>query len=345
MRSVGRWLSTILAAAGPIVFICLIVSPRIAETVSMWVEDAVLVQARVTSCTPHRDGRRHQSEILCSFAYAYGGGTYVGRSAGWVGSDPFLTSGGLERVLARQSAMTTRPASLRPSDPSDAVLLDQRWVTMPPLWLLLLILFVAMVIAMVRLDPSDSPYRRVDLEPDRSTRELVPINHNSRDRVRRRLAAQGLAALVTGGMCLFGISNQPANIVAKLGMTALQATPARLVDCAHRYYRSGRSGHDQLDCDVVYEVDGRAYRGEAESLHFGLIPTNARMDAEVARSRSQANVTAFVDRRHPGYAWSFISEHAFAPFTWGIFELELGFLVLVMVLVLAACITRWRRAG
>jgi hypothetical protein len=345
MRRIARWLLTMMAVAGPVIFICLVMSPRLEDKASSWVNNAVPVQARVTSCTPHRDGRRWQTEIICQFAYAYEGQNYVAESAGWSSQDPFLTSGEFERALAQQSGMTTRPAYTRSRNPSDAMLLDQRWVAMPPLWVWLLILFVALIFAMFRLDPSGIPYRRADLAPDPSTGDLVPINHHRRNRVRRRLAGQGLSALVAGGICLFGLSNQPANIVAKLGMTALRPQPARLVNCDHHYYRTGRSGHDQLDCDLVYRVDGRTYRGEADSLRFGLIPTDARMDAVVARLRSEPAVTAYVDRRYPSYAWAFISEDAFVPFTWGIFELELGFLLFVIAAVLTGSVVRWFRAG
>lgn len=311
----------------------------------MWVGNAVAVQARVASCAPHRDGRSQQTEIICRFNYAYEGRSYAAKSAGWRSQNPFLTSAGLERALVRQSIMTTRLAYIHPRNPADAMLLDHRWVAMPPLWIWLLILFVLLIVVMFRLDPSDIPYRRADLELDQLAGDLVPINRYRSNRIRRRLAGQSFAALMAGGICLFGLSNQPANTVAKLGMSALQAVPARLINCGHLYYPSGRTGHDQLDCDVVYEVDGRTYRGEAESLRFGMIPTRARMDAVAARLGSKGAVTAYVDRRHPAYAWAFISEEAFVPFTWGVFELELGGLLLAISAVLVASIVRWRRAG
>jgi hypothetical protein len=344
MRHIARRLATMAAIAGPVIFISLVVSPRLAETMSIWSDNVVPVQAHVASCTPHRDGRHRRTQIVCRFAYAYAGTNYVAQSAGWSSDDSFLTSAWLERALAGQSAMTERLANVRSRAPSAAILSDHRWVAMPPLWLWLLILFVTLILAMVRLDPSDIPHRRAELALAPSRGDLVPINRSRRDRIRRRLAGQGFAALVAGGICLFGLSNQPANSVAKLGMTSLRPQPGRLVNCGHRYYRTGRSGHDQLDCDFVYQVAGRFYRGEADSLRFGLIPTNARMDAVTARLRAQPAVTAYVDQRYPGYAWAFVSEDVFVPFTWGIFELELGVILLAMGAVLVASIIRWRRA-
>lgn len=333
-----------LAMAGPVVAVGLVLSPRLGQAISSWMADARPVPARVMSCAPQRDGVHGETKVICRFTYRHQGKSHVAESTSWNSQSPFLTSAALTRVLARQSAASTRRADISPDDPSDARLLDQRWVAMPPLWAWLLALFAVSIVVIFRLDPSDIPYRRAELAPDPSTGQLVPINHHRRDRVRRRLAGQGLAALLAGGICLFGLSNQPANIVAKLAMTALQPTPARLVNCDHHYYRAGRGGHDQLDCDFVYRSDGRTYRGRAESLRFGLIPTDARMDAQVAGLRPRKAVTAYVDRRYPGYAWAFISEKAFIPFTWGLFEVELVLLILVMNAILIACIVRWHRA-
>ncbi len=344
MRRVARWFLTMVAIAGPALVVCLVLSPRFGESLFGWADDALRVQARVSSCAPHRDGIHHRTEVVCRFTYDFDGESHVADSAGWSRQDPFLTSAGLERAVLEQGARMTRVATVRRAYPSDAALADERWLAMPPLWAWLLILFVALGAAIVRLDPSDLPYRRADLAPDPSTGYLEPINHHRRDRIRRRLAGQGLAVLLAGLICLFGVSNRPANLAARLGMTALTPVPARLVDCAHRYYRASRGGHDQLDCDVVYTVGGRAYRGSAESLRFGLIPTTARMEAEVARLRSRPVVTAYVDRRHPGYAWAFISDRAFVPFTWGLFELELWILLVVTGGVVVASIVRWNRA-
>jgi hypothetical protein len=342
MRRAAGWFVTMIAIAGPVTFLCLILSPRLAET-PFWSSDRVTVRAQVTSCKPERDGLHKQSEIVCRFIYALGGRRYIGESKVWTSDDPFLTSARFERTLSQQAARTVRMAHVQRDEPSDAMLLDGRWVTMPPLWLWLVGLFAALLVTIIRLDPSDLPYHRADLAPDPATGYLEPINHRRRDRIRLRLAGQSLAILAAGAICLFGLSNGAANSVARLGMTALQPTPARLVDCEHRYHRSGRSGQDQLNCDFVYAAHGQRYRGSAESLHFGLFPTNARMDTEVARLRSRPFVTAYFDPRHPDYAWAFISEKAFVPFAWGLFELGLCLLVALAGAVLVANIVRaWR---
>ncbi|WP_442681226.1 DUF3592 domain-containing protein [Sphingomonas sp. ASY06-1R] len=331
--------------AGPVVFLCLILSPKFAESVPFGTDDAVTVPASIASCTPRRNGTRKRSEVVCRFIYAVGGKRYAAEDVAWSRNDPFLTSARLDRVLADFRTHPARRARVSRDDPADAALMDERWVTPPPLWLCLLGLFILMAIAIVRLDPSDIPYRRADLAPDPATGYLEPINHHRRNLVRRRLAGQGLAALVAGGICLFGISNQPANVVAQLGMTSLRPVPARLVDCEHRYYRAGRTGHDQLNCDFRYRIGGRLYRGSAEAVRFGLIPTAARMDAEVARLQTQPQVTAYVDPRHPGYAWAFLRNDIFLPFSWGLFELQLCLLVLVSGGIIGASIVRGYRAA
>jgi hypothetical protein len=344
MKRIANWLLTMLAIAGPVVFLSLVLSPRLAETMSVATEDLVPVDAQVTSCIPQRNGRRARTEIVCRFDYAYEGTQHNTESTAWSRDDPFLTSTGLTQALAQQSASTTRTAYLRSRTPEEAELADPRWVTVPPLWLWLLALFAASAVLIVRADPSDLPHRRVDLALDPATGHLVPINHHRRDRIRRRLVVQGLAALLAGGICLYGLSNQPANLVAKSAMRALQPVSAQLVDCGHRYRRAGRSGHDSLDCDFVYAVAGQTYRGKAESLRFGLFPTDARMDAKVAALQAAPAVTAYVDPRYPGFAWAFLSEDVFIPFTWGLFELQLVLLMLVAGGVLVAAVVRWRRA-
>jgi hypothetical protein len=151
--------------------------------------------------------------------------------------------------------------------------------------------------------------------------------------------------MARGAAPLFGLSNRPANTVTGAAMTALQPVPARLVDRNHRYHHAGRGGYDRLGCDVVYAFAGQTHRGEAESLRFGLIPTDARMDAVVATLQDSPATTAHVDPRHPQCALAFLSHAAFVPFTWGLFELQLIVLTLVMAAVLIAAGVRWRRAA
>lgn len=344
MRRITVSLLTMLALAGPVFFLCLVLSPRLADSMSVATEDRVPVDAQVRSCTPRRDGRHAQSAIVCRVDYVYDGTPFTADATAWDRDDPFLTSPALTQALAQQSASATRTAYLRPHAPGAPLLADPRWVTMPPLWLLLLALFAASAALIVRMDPSDVPHRRADLALDPATGRLMPINHHRRNRIRRRLAVQGAAALLIAGICIFGLSNQPANVVAKSAMRALQPVPAELVDCGHRYRRAGRTGHDSLDCDVVYAFAGHTYRGAAESLRFGLFATNARMDAQVAALLASPTVTAYVDPRHPEFAWAFLSDDVFLPFTWGLFELQLILFVLVAGGVVVAAIVRWRRA-
>lgn len=345
MRRLLNGFLVMLAIAGPVLFLCLILSPRFAESIPFGRGDAVTVPAHIASCTFRRNGARRQSELVCQFVYAVGGKRYTEEDVAWSSNDPFLTSARLDWVLADFRMHPARHARVSRDDPADATLMDERWVAPPPLWLCLVGLFVLLVIAIVRFDPSDLPHRRADLAPDPKTGYLEPINHRRRNQVLRRLATQGMAALAAGTICLFGISNSPANFAARLGLTRLEPVPARLVDCAHHYHRAGRSGQDQLICDFVYKVGGRRYRGSGEAMHFGLIPTRARMDAEVARMGAAPSVTAYVDPHYPGYAWAFLSDKLVIPFTWGIFELELCLLIMVAGGVAVASIVRAYRAA
>jgi hypothetical protein len=56
-------------------------------------------------------------------------------------------------------------------------------------------------------------------------------------------------------------------------------------------------------------------------------------------------ITAYVDSRYPSFAWAFQRDDTFVPFTWGLFELQLLVVMVVLAALLAAGVVRWHRAG
>lgn len=342
-RPVKSWWTWLVPGAGFLLAVGLTFSPLFGNRLMRLFDDTVQVEARVQACEPVRDGIGHESLIRCRFAYVHDGQTHVAEGPAWRTQNPFLTLAGLQRELQAQSAQTVRMADVRARRPSVAALVDTRWLAMPPLWVWLFGLFVALVTVILRLDPSGMPWRRTELAPDPITGHLQPINANRTHRVRRRIAVQLGAGLLVMAICLFGLSNQPANLVAKASMTGLQPVQARLVDCDH-HRRGGYRGHDQIECAFVYEVGGQVLRGQAESLDFRYFPTGKRLDAQAALLQPGVATTAYVDPQHPGYAWAFISDDTFVKFTWGLFELELVVLIIVAGALIVMSMVRWRRS-
>ncbi|MDO9405235.1 MAG: DUF3592 domain-containing protein [Polaromonas sp.] len=345
---VGRFLRGVLVWLVPgfgfLMAAALAFSPAFIDAFGSLFEEHVQVQARVSQCQPWRDGMRRASTIRCQIDFSHDGQPYSLQRTAWTSQSPFLTSEGLSRALAAQSAVGTRRADFRADRPDSAYLPDTRWLALPAAWVWLLGLFVGLVALLLRLDPSTLPWRRAELAPDPVTGHLEPLDGRHQRRVRRRLAAQcGLAAAALG-LCLFGLSNQPVNLLGKAAMGALQPVPAQLAGCLHQRTSSYR-GHDQINCAFDYRVAGQSFRGQAESLDFRYFPTRARLDAEVARLQPGPAVTAYVDTRYPSYAWAFIRDDAFIKFTWGLFELELALLIAALAGFIVWTGLRWVRAG
>lgn len=343
-RIVANLVLGFIAILGYLAAIILTLSPWVGDALERRFDNLVPTPAQVISCAPARAGMNRETVVLCRFRYDYRGQTHLAEAPGWRSRNPFLTSAGLARVVETQSAMTRRTAYVRDRDPEQARLADRRPLAMPPLWVWLLALLIGLGVAAFRFDPSGLPYRRADLAPDPETGHLEPINNNRRDRVRRRVLFQGVAALVAMAICLFGLSNSPTLIVGKAGMTALRPTPARLVDCQHQRH-GGYRGNSQIDCAFEYQAGGQTLRGQAESLDFRLFPTRSRMDAAVAKIAERPAVTAYVDPRYPTYAWAAISTDTVVPFTWGLFSAELWFLVGLFGLGVVGSVVRWVRAA
>jgi hypothetical protein len=331
--AIVRWA---IPGAGLFLFVALPISPWVLEQMITIGEHSAQVQAQVQSCELVRDGRHRQNAVSCTFRYDFEGKSYTATSAAWTSQNPFMTREGLARQLASESARTTRMVRVETRHPKNARIPDERLLAMPTLWVDLLVLIGAIAALAVRLEPGGRIYKRADLRLDPASGELVEINN---DRLRRRLRAAalgGLALLLAMATCAYGLSNRLGNAAAMLALSGLQETPARLVDCGHRYYGS-KQGHDQLDCAFEYQVNGQTLRGQADSLDFRFVPTDARMDAQVERMEGK-EVPAYVDAVRPGYAWAFLSDEWIVPYTWGVFELML-LLLLVFVLPVLAWIT------
>jgi len=342
LRLLPALLTWLIPGCGFAAALTLLLSPWVVDRLSMAMDDTVRVEAQVTTCVPRRDGLNKRNAVVCRFHYDYAGEIHETESPAWDSRSPFLTSAGLARELALQSSRTSRAAEVPRRHPAEARLVDQRPLAMPPLWLWLLGLFIALMVAAFRLDPSGIPHRRAELTPDPVTGHLVSIDHRRRNRLRRRIEGQCLAGAVTMAICLYGLSNRPADLIGRAGMTALRPVPARLFNCTHQHH-GGYRGNEQIDCDFAYRAGGAMRIGQAESLDFRLFPTNARMNAEIARLPDGMPVTAHVDPRRPDYAWASIREDAFVPFTWGLFELELWIILAAIAAGLIASIGRWRR--
>ncbi len=333
-----------LAIAGPLLFLALLISPRLIDELSRRFEDNVAVRARIIACESRRLGTAHENAILCRFRYTFGGKIHETEAPSWTSRSPFITSDGIARVTAMQSAATHRIAYLHRDDPSRAWLADRRLLAMPPLWVWLTALFVALGIAGFRLDPTSMPWRRAELVTDPATGHLIAIDNRHRNRVRRRILLQTMIAMAMIAMCLFGLSNRLAEHAGRLGMAGLQPTPARLVDCAHRYH-GVRRGNDRIECGFEYRAGGQLRRGEAESLDYRLFPTRARMDAEIAGLARNSTVTAYFDPRQPTYAWAAIRTDLMVPFTWGLFDLQLWVIVIALAGFTVMSAFRWKGAG
>lgn len=334
VRKVFGALGWVVAGFGFVVFFGINLSPLFGDSLSLLFEDTERVEARISTCEPLRNGVLREHVIRCSFSYSHQGQPYQAQDSAWRSQSPFLTADGLGRVLAEQTAFTPRWADIRTRRPGDARLADQRLLAMPPLWLWLLALVVALMTAIVKLDPYATRYRRAELTLDRTSGQLEDTQHRRRHRLRWLAALKALTALTVIGICLYGLSNRPANVVKLWGFSKLQAVPAQLVNCAaHR--RGGYRGHDQIECGFDYTFQGQTLRGQAESLDFRYFPTRARIAAEVEKLQPSGPgpagpaTVAYVDPQHPGYAMAFISNAWWVKFSWGLLELELGLALLV----------------
>ena len=194
------------------------------------------------------------------------------------------------------------------------------------------LLFVGSMAVFIRLIPS-GVQRRSDMVygQDKSTgRQMLVERPGTGTRSSGRMYVQTAALVLAGLLCVYGLTNRPANAVDTLALSGLQHVPARLVDCEHRW-TSTTKGHDEIRSGVVYSFNGVAHTGRAESVEFHLFPTNARMNAQVARFMQSPGRTAYVDAQHPEFAIAYIDTAWLALYSFGIFE---GIVALLLLLLL-----------
>lgn len=345
-RRLGAFFTWVLPGAGLLAFVALTISPLALDRLNTIFDDTARVDARLASCELVRDGRRHEHAIWCEAQYVFEDQAHRERVRTWRSQSPFATRASLHRELAEQSAQPARTALVLKNAPSNAMIPDSRWMAAPALWVYLLALWLAAFGMAVYSHPGHIVYKRDDLRLDPDTGELIAQNNTYRNSARRRALTWIGIVLAAMFVCLYGLSNRLANDLSMIGFSALRPVPAQLATCEHQYYGT-RKGHHQINCTLQYSVNGQSFTRHAESIDFRSFPTDARMDAEVARLQGK-DVQAYIDPTYPGYAWGFISTEWFVKYSWGIFELML-LVILVCVLPIALIVfirnaSGWGRA-
>jgi hypothetical protein len=344
-KTLKKILGWIFPGLGIFLFAALLVSPWFGERLDRMFEDTARTQAHIQSCQLLRHGNQREHAIQCAFSFEYNAKTYQTKDYAWSTQSAFATPGSLDRELKKQSARGSATVDFRPRHPQDAAIADERWLATPPLWAVIVALLGIFFAVLIHLEPSATVYRRADLVRDPATGELVEINSNRKTRATHLalgwICALGLAMLA----CLYGLSNWIGNDIATLGFSSLRKVPAQLMDCTHHFHGSTK-GHDQIECAFAYQWNGQPLKGEADAIDFRFIATDARMDEQVAQINQQKDVWAYVDPHHPEYAWAFISNDWFLPYSWGIFELMLLVMMLgVLPALLANFIKRAMNGG
>lgn len=324
-----------------VVVVAMTISPRFDQYLDMLFENSVRIEVTVHSCELLRDGRLREHRILCDFSYEYNGKSYTSKSGAWSSDSPFVTLDSLDRALVQQSALVSRSAYIIPNyvrqkEPRSVSLVDDRWLAAPGLWAWIALVVIGLFGLGV---PISTAYKRADLAHDPISGELVDINNKRRNRLRYRAILWGGAILVTMFGCLYGLSNRVYNAASLLGLSHLQDTPAKLIDCQHRHHGLSK-GNDQIECGFQYQFKGQIFLGQAEAIDFRWFPTNARMDAEIERLSRSADVVARVDPQHPGYAIAFISNAWFVSYAGGLVELMSWVLLLIVLPTLLILVCR-----
>lgn len=318
-------------------------SPLAFSYFAMWADGAERTRASIESCELVRDGSKARHAIRCTARYAYAETPQQAVIDVWTSSSPFATSSSLHRELAQQRAITSREVVFSKRYPQYPSVLDDRVLAMPGLPALLIVLLCALFGLAVHGESRSSMHRRADYELDPATDRLVPINANLARRARHQRLRWCVALSVAMLVCVYGLSSRLPKEISLLALPDLQSYPAQLVACEHKYYGT-RKGHDQIDCQVRYELNGRVHMGQAESLDFRFFPTDKRMDARVALLEGRA-VTASVDPAQPTYAWALIERDWFVPYSFGLFEwmlliLLVGVLPIAWVVILRKAVSR-----
>lgn len=337
---IGNFFCFVVPGVTLIVAIVYTVSPIAFSRFATWADDPIQVPASIDSCTLVRDGTKRQHAIRCVAHYTYEDAAFASPVTVWTSQSPFATPASLDQELQAQRSVKTRTVELFYRDKSIAGTPDERWLATPGLGAFLVAALAGVLAYALYRQPRTSVHRRADYVLDPTTDELVPINDRARKAARPHWRLWTAIILLAMLVCLYGVSDRLSKEVSLLGFASLESVPATLVDCEHRYYGT-RKGHNQINCGFRYAWQGQTYRGQAESLDFRFFPTDARMDAEVARKQGTP-VQARVDPKHPDYAWAFIDAAWVLPYTWG--PLELLLLGLLVGVLPIALVMRRRRS-
>lgn len=329
----GLW-TWVLPIVGFVMTFGLVLSPAFVDQIGQVFDGALQAEARIQTCEPRRNGAAHETVIRCRFSFRHDGHDYVSEGTAWRSANPFLTTEGLHRELHSQLAQPKRVAFFQAARPSEAELTDTRWLAMPPLWVWLSALVVISLVVIVRFEPDSALWGRRGLAPAPNVDDLSPGNDSDIRRGHQRIVLQTIAATLVVGICMFSLSNQPANWAAKAFLTGLQPVSAQLADCSYRWVGT-RRGTYRIECAVNYIVGEQAFRTEAESLKFGFFPTQSRLEDQVDTFEPDTAVTVHVDPNYPTYAWAFVSTDMFVPFTWGLFEAVLIALMVMGIVFIA----------
>ncbi|VWC62458.1 DUF3592 domain-containing protein [Burkholderia lata] len=324
-RSRASWGTTAILSLGAAVFLCLIFSPRFAHLLlvrGLSSGSYVTEKAVPRECALVRRGNVHADAVICTLDYSGAGKPISARALAWESDSAFNTLAVLHRQLAAFDDGTPIDVDLHVNglhgvDRPQYV--PQAWFRAPVGGLDMLILvglFVAVFLVSGKL--AGSPERRADYTYDEQGN---PVLRHARPwrKGARRFAVWLLWCLLLFAM-LYTLTNRPANHRLFVGRELVEV-PGILVDCAPRY-TGGRKGHDQIECDVSYEWQGRKLRGQAEAVDFRWFATAGRLDraADAAEGR---HVPAYVDPAQPGYAIAFVNDDVFVPYSLGLSDIVL----------------------
>jgi YD repeat-containing protein len=324
-RRGASWGTTAILSLGAAVYLCLIFSPRFVHLLlvrGLSFDSYVTEKAVPRECALVRRGNVHADAVVCTLDYNGAGKPVSARALVWESDSAFNTLAVLHRRLAAFS--DGRPIDVdldvnRLHGVDRPQYVPQAWfqASVGGLDMLVLVgLFVAAFIVSGKL--TDRPGRRADYEYDEQG-NLVLKRARTWRKWPPRLAVWLLWCLLLLAM-LYALTNRPANHRLFVGR-ALVEVPGILVDCARRY-TGGRKGHDQIECDVIYEWQGRKLRGQAEAVDFRWFPTAGRLDL-AAESAEGRHVPAYVDPAQPGYAIAFVNDDVFVPYSLGLSDIVL----------------------
>lgn len=314
------WIGGVLIGCLLLLACVWVLSPRFNSRMEERTGGAHTAAATVGDCELVRNGDAREHEVRCDAFYSFEGKAYTFKSRAWSSDSPFVTSAGLADALRAQSQIKARSVHVHRYAPERGELVDERWISAPPLGTLLGLLFIACIATYVA--SIKTVYRRSEFTDTGSYKQQGK-------RVILQVAALSCAAV----FCIYALMNRPTDVANRMALTGLQPVPAHLTECAHRFHGASR-GNDEINCKFQYVEQGATYTGRAEEMDFRLFPTYTRMDAEVNRIQQTPDRIAYVDPQHPTYAVAYINNDWFVPYSWGLFELVIAVILVVVIPVM-----------